>query len=91
MEVKTLSQVSKTVSGRKQGRAKLKMERPDGSYMNLGFIFWILGYAIFQQSEYALISSFIWIPNILYWRKIEEKQLALKYPKFEQYKKDTFY
>lgn len=59
--------------------------------MYLGFIFWLVGYSVFQQSKYTLITSIIWISNILFWRYIEEKQLNRKYPNFKEYKKKTVF
>jgi protein-S-isoprenylcysteine O-methyltransferase Ste14 len=59
--------------------------------MYLGFIFWLVGYSVFQQSKYTLITSVIWISNVLFWRYIEEKQLDKKYPKYKAYKKKTIF
>jgi protein-S-isoprenylcysteine O-methyltransferase Ste14 len=59
--------------------------------MYLGFIFWIVGYSVFQQSKYTLITSIIWLLNILFWRYIEEKQLDRKYLNFKEYKKKTIF
>ena len=59
--------------------------------MYLGFIFWLIGYSVFQQSKYTLLTSIIWILNILFWRSIEEKQLDRTYPDFGEYKKKTIF
>lgn len=59
--------------------------------MYLGFIFWIIGYPLFQQAQTALITSMIWILNILFWRKIEEKELERKYNNYIEYKKETLF
>jgi protein-S-isoprenylcysteine O-methyltransferase Ste14 len=59
--------------------------------MYLGFIFWLVGYSVFQQSKYTLLTSIIWILNIWFWRYIEEKQLDRKYPNFGEYKKKTIF
>jgi len=59
--------------------------------MYLGFIFWLVGYSLFQQSKYTLLTSIIWILNVLFWRYIEEKQLERKFPNFGEYKKKTIF
>ena len=59
--------------------------------MYLGFIFWLVGYSVFQQSKYTLITSTIWILNVLFWRYIEEKQLEIKYSEFKEYKRKTIF
>jgi protein-S-isoprenylcysteine O-methyltransferase Ste14 len=59
--------------------------------MYLGFIFWLVGYSVFQQSKYTLITLVIWISNVLFWRYIEEKQLGRKYPEYKEYKKKTIF
>jgi len=59
--------------------------------MYLGFIFWIIGYSVFQQAQTALFTSIIWILNILFWRKIEEMELERKYSNYAEYKKKTLF
>ena len=59
--------------------------------MYLGFIFWMVGYSVFQQSQTTLLTSTIWILNVFFWRYIEEKQLERKYPAFREYKKKTLF
>jgi len=59
--------------------------------MYLGFIFWIIGYPVFQQAQTSLFTSIIWILNILFWRKIEEMELESKYSNYIEYKKKTLF
>ncbi|MFZ1289526.1 MAG: isoprenylcysteine carboxylmethyltransferase family protein [Melioribacteraceae bacterium] len=59
--------------------------------MYLGMIFWILGYPLFMQAKYTLITSIIWIPNILYWRFLEEKELLNTFNEYKSYKKRTIF
>ncbi len=59
--------------------------------MYVGFIFWLVGYSLFQQSKYTLMTSIIWILNVLFWRYIEEKQLGKKYSNFAEYKRKTVF
>ena len=59
--------------------------------MYVGMIFWLIGYPIFLQSGLTLGSSTLWILNILYWRRIEEKELLEKYEKYKEYKMRTIF
>jgi protein-S-isoprenylcysteine O-methyltransferase Ste14 len=59
--------------------------------MYLGFILWIIGFPMFMQSIITLASSIIWIPQIMYWKKSEERQLEAKYREYGEYKKRTFF
>ena len=57
--------------------------------MYLGFIIWIIGLPVFMNALFTLASAVIWIPQILYWRNSEEKQLEVKYRDYQEYKKKT--
>jgi len=59
--------------------------------MYLGFIIWIVGFPIFTNAAFALASAIIWIPQILYWRISEERQLFKKYKDYQEYKKKTWF
>lgn len=59
--------------------------------MYFGMILWIIGYPLFQQSKYALITSVLWIINILIWRSLEEKELMKKYDGYKIYKEKTLF
>ena len=59
--------------------------------MYLGFIIWIIGFPIFTNAAFTLVSAIIWIPQILYWRVSEEKQLEQKYEDYQEYKKRTWF
>ena len=59
--------------------------------MYYGFILWILGLPIFLNSLFSLASSVIWIPQLLYWGKSEEKELEEKHEGYEEYKKKTWF
>lgn len=59
--------------------------------MYLGFIFWIVGFAVLMQAQTALLTAFIWIPNILFWRSMEERHLETEYREYGAYKKRTFF
>jgi len=59
--------------------------------MYLGFIIWIIGFPIFTESVFTLASSVIWIPQIIYWKVLEERQLEHKYgEEYREYKKKTW-
>ena len=59
--------------------------------MYFGFIIWIIGFPIFMNAGFTLASAILWVPQILYWRKSEEKQLANKYKDYEDYKKQAWF
>ena len=59
--------------------------------MYLGMILWVIGYPIYLQTKYTLISSILWIINILYWRHLEEKELIETYTEYESYNKSKSY
>jgi protein-S-isoprenylcysteine O-methyltransferase Ste14 len=59
--------------------------------MYLGMIFWAIGYPVFMKAEFTLISSILWIANILYWKFLEEKELLYTFKDYESYKKRTIF
>ena len=59
--------------------------------MYLGFIIWILGFPVFTNAPFTLASAIIWIPQILYWRNSEERQLERKHKEYPEYKKQTWF
>lgn len=59
--------------------------------MYFSFILWIIGFSVFQGALISFCISPVLIWNILFWRKNEEKLLALKYPGYIDYRKKTFF
>lgn len=59
--------------------------------MYLGFIIWIIGFPIFTDAAFTLASAIIWIPQILYWRTFEERQLFKKHKDYQEYKNKTWF
>ena len=59
--------------------------------MYYGFILWIIGLPIFMNALFTLASAAIWIPQLLYWGRSEEKELEEKYEGYEAYKKKTWF
>ena len=59
--------------------------------MYLGFMLWLIGFPTFTQSLFTLASSVIWIPQILLWEILEEKEMEKKYKDYKQYKKKTWF
>jgi len=59
--------------------------------MYFGFIIWVTGFPVFTGAAFTLASAIIWIPQILYWRSSEEKQLGKKYKDYQEYKKRTWF
>ena len=57
--------------------------------MYLGFILWFIGFPLFMKALLTLLSSVIWIPQILYWKISEERELMEKYHDYADYKKET--
>jgi protein-S-isoprenylcysteine O-methyltransferase Ste14 len=60
--------------------------------MYLGFICWIIGWAIYHGAGLSLMIGFIGIGNILYWRNLEEAHLENTYgEKYGEYRKWTWF
>ena len=60
--------------------------------MYAGFILWIFGWAIYNGALLSLIVGFVGICNILYWRRLEEVELELRYGEnFRSYRKETWF
>jgi protein-S-isoprenylcysteine O-methyltransferase Ste14 len=60
--------------------------------MYLGFIFWILGWALYNGAIFSLIPGIIGIANVLYWRSIEDAELKERYGEiYTAYSKKTLF
>lgn len=59
--------------------------------MYLGFIFWVIGFPLFTKSLATLSSAALWISFLIYWKTLEEKALADKYPEYAEYRKGTWF
>ncbi len=60
--------------------------------MYTGFILWILGWAIYHGAGVSLIFGFVGIGNILYWRRLEEETLELRYgEEYRRYRQRTWF
>ena len=59
--------------------------------MYLGFILWFIGFPLLMKAFITLISSVLWIPQILYWMICEEKEMEEKYGNYADYKKETWF
>ena len=60
--------------------------------MYAGFILWIFGWAIYHGALLSLIVGFVGIGNILYWRRLEEAELELRYGEnYRRYRKETWF
>ena len=59
--------------------------------MYLGFILWFIGFPLFMKALITLLSAVLWIPQILYWKVCEEKELEEKYSDYKEYKKRTWF
>ena len=47
--------------------------------MYLGFILWIVGWSICHGAALSLIPGLLGIGSILYWRKLEDRDLESRY------------
>jgi protein-S-isoprenylcysteine O-methyltransferase Ste14 len=60
--------------------------------MYAGFILWIFGWAIYHGALLSIIVGFMGIGNILYWRRLEEAELELRYGgNYRTYRKETWF
>jgi len=44
-----------------------------------------------MKASITLLSSVLWIPQLLYWKVCEEKELEVKYSDYKEYKKRTWF
>lgn len=60
--------------------------------MYLGFILWIIGWAIYHGAVASLIAGLAGIGNIVYWRHLEEVHLAKAYgEEYFRYREQTWF
>jgi len=60
--------------------------------MYVGFILWIFGWAIYHGAVISLFVGFVGILNILYWRKLEEREMESNYGEvYLEYRKKTWF
>jgi protein-S-isoprenylcysteine O-methyltransferase Ste14 len=60
--------------------------------MYLGFICWIIGWAVYHRAGISLIAGLVGIANILFWRYNEEVDLVRAYgDAYVQYRKQTWF
>jgi protein-S-isoprenylcysteine O-methyltransferase Ste14 len=58
----------------------------------LGFIFWIIGWAIYNGAPLSLIAGFIGIGNFIYWGRLEENHLERTYgDEYMAYRRQTWF
>ncbi|PWB71830.1 hypothetical protein C3F09_07430 [candidate division GN15 bacterium] len=59
--------------------------------MYLGFILWIVGWAMFHSAAVSAAAGMVGIGNVLYWRSLEEKNLEKTYgDRYLEYRKQTW-
>jgi len=60
--------------------------------MYTGFMFWILGWAIFHGAFVSLLIGFVGISNILYWRQLEDNDMEELYGEdYRRYRQGTWF
>jgi protein-S-isoprenylcysteine O-methyltransferase Ste14 len=59
--------------------------------MYSGFICWLIGAPFFFGALFSFFLSILFIANILFWRYLEEKELADRFSSYKDYKKKTIF
>jgi protein-S-isoprenylcysteine O-methyltransferase Ste14 len=60
--------------------------------MYIGFILWILGWAVFHGALFSLLIGFVALGNVLYWIQNEDRELQLKYGEiYLKYRQGTWF
>ncbi len=60
--------------------------------MYTGFILWICGWIIFYGAVASILAAIFSIANILYWRRLEEQNLKLRFgDDYQEYLKKTWF
>jgi protein-S-isoprenylcysteine O-methyltransferase Ste14 len=59
--------------------------------MYIGFILWSIGFPIFFGAVFSFFLSFLFIANILFWRRLEEIELENRFSDYKEYKKQTIF
>ncbi len=60
--------------------------------MYVGFILWIFGWAIYHGAVISLFAGLVGVANILYWRRLEERDLKTHYGEvYLEYRKKTWF
>ena len=59
--------------------------------MYLGFILWVTGFPVYTESLLTLATAPVWAACFIFWKVLEEKELAAKYPEYQNYKKGTWF
>jgi protein-S-isoprenylcysteine O-methyltransferase Ste14 len=59
--------------------------------MYLGFIFWCIGFSVFQGALFSIFLSLLFITNILFWRHLEEIELEKRFLSYKEYRKSTYF
>lgn len=60
--------------------------------MYVGFILWIVGWATYYGAVISLFLGFVAIGNIIYWKRLEERELESNYGEvYVEYRKRTWF
>jgi len=59
--------------------------------MYFGFILWLIGMPLYFGGLYSFALCIVCIANILFWRYLEELELASRFPAYKEYKKKTIF
>ena len=60
--------------------------------MYTGFLSWIVGWSLYHGALMSLIAGFVGIGSILYWRRVEEDALELRYgDRYSVYRNHTWF
>jgi len=60
--------------------------------MYVGFILWVFGWAIYHGAVISMFVGFVAILNILYWKRLEERELESNYGEvYSEYRQRTWF
>jgi protein-S-isoprenylcysteine O-methyltransferase Ste14 len=60
--------------------------------MYVGFILWVLGWPVYRGAAASLVVGFLGIASILWWRRLEERELASCYGAvYAEYRIETWF
>jgi len=60
--------------------------------MYVGFVFWIVGWAIYHGAALSLVPGMVCIGNIVFWARLEDERLLVTYgERYKKYKEETLF
>jgi protein-S-isoprenylcysteine O-methyltransferase Ste14 len=59
--------------------------------MYLGFILWLIGMPVYSGGLISFALCIVFIVNVLFWRRLEERELENRFSAYKEYKKTTIF